>query len=32
MGFKLSTNELGRKGNRKEEKGSTDETPGLIAN
>ena len=25
MGFKLSTDELGRKGNRKEEKGSTDE-------
>jgi hypothetical protein len=32
MGFKLSENELDRKGNRKEEKGSRDETLGLIAN
>lgn len=32
MGFKLSENELDRKGNRKEGKGSADETLGLIAN
>lgn len=32
MGFKLSENELDREGNRKEGKGSVDETPGLIAN
>lgn len=32
MGFKLSENELDRKGNRKKEKGSTDETLSLIGN
>lgn len=32
MGFKLSENELNRKENRKEGKGSIDETLGLIAN
>lgn len=32
MGFKLSENELDRKGNRKEGKDSTDETLGLTAN
>ena len=32
MGFKLSENELDRKGNRKEEKGSTDAMLSLIGN
>lgn len=32
MAFKLSKNELGRRGNRKEEKGSTDETLSLLGN
>ena len=32
MGFKLSENELDRKENRKERKGSTDKTLGLRAN